>query len=394
MKYFSQFLRLLLLTLIFSCDFSSNKTVSFQELRITEANIAPFEEFVNEIEFIPFLIPEESPLKLNTFDPHLAIDDKIYFSTGDFRDASVHVFGLNGRYEQTFKKQGEGPEEYPYINGIDIIDDKIAIWNNRGTFKLYNKQNFNYEKTKTLAGVNINYIPDYQYLGDDKWILVDDYNEILDENGYYTVFHVLDEKHEEMKALPVKARMITSNIIEGQITPLSDKSYILNFGASDTLYHFKSDSLRPWIKLNLADNNAPESEKLDQENFFENIVLNQTYSFNIGTALAANDIVRIGVFGIKKSVEMDEDNPETFPIQHIYIHYPSMKFSVSKAFGAFGGKGYSKEGFYYEILYAENIISYIESNYFGKHTAQLKAAMEQLIDEEDPILLKYNVKIK
>lgn len=394
MKYFYHFLAFSLFSLLFSCNSSTEEDMGFREIKITEADIISFDEVVDEIEFIPFLIPEDSPLKLSANEPHLEIEDKIYFSTGDFRDASIHVFALNGKYEQTFKKQGDGPEEYPYINGIDMIDDKLAIWDQRGTFKLYNKTNFDFEGVKKLAGVDINFIPFYQSLGDGKWILVYDYSGEVDENGYYPVFQLLNEKTEEIKPLSPKTREVTANIIEGQITEMSDKSYILNYGASDTIFRYKSDSLRPWIKLNLADNNAPENTKLDPENFFENILFNQTYSFNVGTALAANDIIRIAVFGVKKSPEIIQDDLDSFPIQHLYIHYPSMEFKVTKAFGAFGGKGYEKDGYFYEVLFAENILAYLESNYFGKYTGQLEAAIENLVDEEDPILLKYNVKVK
>ena len=273
MKYFYHFISLSFYSLLFSCNSSTEENMGFREIKITEGDIISFDEIVDEIEFIPFLIPEESPLKLSANDPHLEIDDKIYFSTGDFRDASIHVFELNGKYEQTFKKQGDGPEEYPYINGLDLIDNKLAIWDQRGTFKLYNKMNFDFEGFKKLAGVNINYIPFYQSLGDGKWILVDDYSGDVDENGYYPVFRLLDEKNEEIKPLSPKTREVTANLIEGQIAEISDKSYILNFGASDTVYHYKSDSLRPWIKLNLADNNVPEDSKLDPEHFFENIFM-------------------------------------------------------------------------------------------------------------------------
>lgn len=394
MKHYNYFLAFSLFSLLFSCNSSTEENMGFQEIKITEADIISFDEVVNEIEFIPFVIPEETPLKLSANDPHLEIDDKIYFSVGDFRDASIHVFELNGKYKETFKKQGDGPEEYPYINGIDMIDDKLAIWDQRGTFKLYNKTNFDFEGVKKLAGVDIDFIPFYQSLGDGKWILVDDYSGEVDEDSYYPVFQLLDEKTEEIKPLSPKTRVVTANLIEGQITELSDRSYILNFGASDTVYHYKSDSLRPWIKLNLADNNVPEDSKLDPEYFFENILLSQTHNINVGTALAANDVVRIAVFGVKKSPEIIQDDLNSFPIQHLYIQYPSMEYKVTKAFGAFGGKGYTKDGFFYEVLFAENILAYLESNYFGKYTAQLEAAMENLEDEEDPILLKYNVKVK
>lgn len=394
MKYFYHFLAFSLFSFLFSCNASTEEDMGFREIKITEADIISFDEVVNEIEFIPFLIPEDSPLKLSANEPHLEIDDKIYFSTGDFRDASIHVFTLNGKYEQTFKKQGEGPEEYSYLNGIDMIDDKLAIWDDQGTFKLYNKTNFDFEGVKKLAGLYIDFIPFYHSLGDRKWILVGDFDGNVDENNYYPVFYLLDEKSEEMKTLSAKARMVTSNLFEGQIDVMSDMSQILNFGASDTIYHFKNDSLRPWVKLNLADNNLPENEKLDPQDFFEKVVSTQAYNFNIGTALAANDVVRIGLFGIKKSANIVPDELSTFPIQHLYIHYPSMEFKVTKAFGAFGGKGYEKDGFFYEILYADDIQNYIESNYFGKYTTQLNEAMENLVDEEDPILLKYNVKVK
>ncbi|MFD2033336.1 6-bladed beta-propeller [Belliella marina] len=393
MRHFYQILTVFLFTLNLSCSSPKEDPTRFQELKITESDIAPFDEVVNEIAFIPFIIPEENPLKLNTRDPKLLVEDYIYFSTGSFDDASIHVFEHNGQYIQTFKKQGDGPEEYQYILGLDMIDGHLAIWDQKGNFKFYDKESFDFVGSKSLANTGLKYISQYQYLGNEKWILVNDFAGEVDENNYYNVFYLLNEKTEESKPLSAKTRIFTSNIIQGQIAELSDDSYMLNFGGSDTLFHFSSDSIQPWVRLNLADKNIPEDEKLNPEKLYEKIVFQQAYNFNFGQILSGEDILRISIFGIKHS-EIVENNIHSIPVQHLYIQYPSKEYTMTKSFGAFEGKGYSNNGFFYEILHTEDVQNYLDDNYFGKYTEQLEAAVEKLVDKEDPILLRYNVKIR
>jgi hypothetical protein len=380
------------LTILAACSSDKDAATTFQTLNITAAEIKPMDEIIEAIEFIPFIIPDENPLKLSYNQAFILEDEHLYFSTGDYQDASIHVFDKSGKYLKTFKKQGNGPEEYPFLNGLDWYDGKIAIWDQRGSAKLYDKETFEFMGTKTMEGLEIPFIPDFKKIDQDRWLIVSDLGYENDANNQYHPFYLFNEATKEKTALYPKAWEVTSNLVEGQIGALSDNSFALNFGASDTLYHFQ-DSIRPLVALNLADNNLPVSMRSDADEFFETVITNQKFSFNVGALTTAGDMIRILIFGIKKNEAIDEDDLSSFPIYNLYIHYPSMKYHLASAFGSsINGKGYSKDGYYYEVLYPEAVEAAVKSKIFGKYNDKLEAAIEQLNDEEDPILLKYKIK--
>jgi hypothetical protein len=389
------FKKLILITAVGICFLGLNScgentaTQQLPELKITPKDILTFDQIASEVEFIPMIIPKESPLKLLPFDPVLFISDKIYFSTGDYNDASVHVFDLDGQYQRSFNKQGGGPGEYKELSALEVWGDDLVVWDGFGTFYQYGLEDFSFVKTSKVS--ERKYIPDYQKLDDNKWILVYDIED-LDQEGYYPVFHLYDFATNSVQPLSIKAPALTSELTEGMIAKIEGESYLLNFGASDTLFRFKNGKVMPWVKLNLDNNNLPENYKHQPEETIENLLMEQRYNFNTGAILAAGNTIRISVFGLKKVQDFDPDNVGSFPIYDVYVNYPNTEVKVSRAFGNFGGKGFAKDDYFYEWLYAEYFMAYLESGFFGKFTVDLENAMEKLVDQEDPILVKYKVR--
>lgn len=389
------FKKILLIAVVGICFLGLNScgentaTQQLPELKITPKDILTFDQIASEVEFIPMIIPEESPLKLLPFDPILFISDKIYFSTGDYNDASVHVFDIDGKYQRSFNRQGGGPGEYRELSALEVWGNDLVVWDGFGTFYQYSLEDFSFVKTIKIS--ERKYIPDYQKLDDHKWILVFDIED-LDHEGYYTVFHLYDSITKSIQPLPIKAPALTSDLTEGMIAKIEGEAYLLNFGASDTLFSFQNGKVLPWVKLNLDNNNLPENDKQQPEETIENLLMEQRYNFNTGAILAAGNTVRIPVFGLNKVQDFDPDNVGSFPIYDVYVKYPNPEVKVSRAFGNFGGKGFSKDGYFYEWLYAEYFMAYLESGFFGKFTADLENAMEKLVDQEDPILVKYKVR--
>jgi hypothetical protein len=373
----------------FSCSEKNTEADKPTVLNVAAKDLKPFDEIITEIEFIPLLIPEDNPIKLLPFDPFLFVDDKIYFSNGDFRDASIHIFELDGTYLNSFNQQGQGPGEYRSISGLDKSGNELLVWNGSGTISHYNLDNLSFAKETEL--VKDRFIPDYKKLGNGKWLLVFDIGEEIDENGYYKGFYIWDETTKEVEALNINVPPLATEMVEGQIAKIDDQSYLLNFGTSDTLYQYTDGKLEPILVFNFNNNNLPEKDKLTPEETIENALLNQLYSFNMGGVLAADATVRIPVFGIKKSENMNPEIMESFPINYLFINYPEMDFKLSRAFGNFSGKGFVKNGYFYELLYAETVMAYLENGTFGRFSDQLEEAVEKLIDKEDPVMMKYKV---
>lgn len=384
-----RYVMLCLGVIAFSCSEKKAETDALTVLNIAAKDLKAFDEVITEIEFIPLLIPENNPIKLLPFDPYLYVDDRIYFSNGDFRDASIHVFDLDGTYRNSFNKQGQGPGEYRSISGLDKSGNELLVWDGSGTINHYDVGNFSFTQKTEL--VKDRFIPDYKNLGNGKWLLVFDIGEEIDENGYYKGFYIWDENTREVEALNINVPPLATEMIEGQIAKIDDQSYLLNFGTSDTLYQYTDGKLEPILVFNFNNNNLLEKDKLTPEETIENALLNQLYSFNMGGVVVADATVRIPIFGIKKSENMNPEIMETFPINYLFINYPDAEFKLSRAFGNFSGKGFAKNGYFYELLYAESVMAYLEKGTFGKFSPQLEAAVERLIDKEDPVIMKYKV---
>ncbi|MCH7408861.1 hypothetical protein MM239_05605 [Belliella sp. DSM 111904] len=144
----------------------------------------------------------------------------------------------------------------------------------------------------------------------------------------------------------------------------------------------------------MANNNLPDKLKNEVDDVMENVIPSQKFNFNLGSASAANDIIRILLFGIKPNNFSQDAGLESMPLYHLYLQYPSMKYKLSSAFGSSIGKpGFSKDGYYYEVLFPEGIDFALKTDLFGKHNKKLESAMDILVDQEDPILVKYKIKI-
>jgi hypothetical protein len=382
-------LSLILITFSFSCTEENTEGNSLTVLNVTEEDLKAFDEVISEMEFIPLLIPEDKPISLLPFDPYLYVDNKIYFSNGDFRDASIHVFELDGTYQKSLNRQGEGPEEYRSISGLDKSGNELLVWDGSGTFSHFDAESLSFIRQSEL--VKGRFIPDYKKLGDGKWLLVFDIGEDVDDLGYHTGFQIWDENSNELKALNIKIPPLATEMVEGQFAQIAKDSYLMNFGTSDTLYRFEKGVVDPVLVFNFNNNNLPEKDKLNPEETIENALLNQLYSFNMGGIVVADGTVRIPVFGIKKSANMDPENMGTFPINYVFIEYPGSRVKAIRAFGNFSAKGFAKDGYFYELLYSEEVMGHLEVGTFGKYSPFLEEAVEKLIDKEDPVIMKYKV---
>ncbi len=390
---FRSLLFLVLLSIFsFSCTQEETGNDQLTVLNITDKDLKAFDEVISEIEFIPLLIPEDKPISLLPFDPYLYVDNKIYFSNGDFRDASIHVFELDGTYQKSLNRQGEGPEEYRSISGLDISGNELMVWDGSGALSHYNTEDFSFiKKTELVKG---RFIPDYKMIGEGKWLLVFDIGEDLDELGYHNGFHIWDEKKDILEVLNIKIPPLATEMVEGQFAKIDSESYLLNFGTSDTLYRYTKGGIEPVMAFNFNNNNLPEKEKLNPEDAIENTLLNQLYSFNMGGIVVADGTVRIPVFGIKKSANMDPENMGTFPINYVFIDYQGSNVKAIRAFGSFSAKGFAKDGYFYELLYSEEVMGHIEDRTFGKYSPLLEEAFDKLIDKEDPVIMKYKVRFE
>ncbi|EIM75126.1 hypothetical protein A3SI_14184 [Nitritalea halalkaliphila LW7] len=169
---------------------------------------------------------------------------------------------------------------------------------------------------------------------------------------------------------------------------------MLNAGGLDTLYVLDGeDQVRPIVHLKLGDNPMPESAKSDYEGVDE-LIMQQKYSFNVGTIAAAGDMMQLMVFGLKKNPDMDMEDLSTAPIYNLFIRYPDMKYTVVDFVGDIERKNTAKDAFS-ELLSPAGVgLLERKGGLKGEHLEAFEAAQAALLDEEDPILMLFKVKVR
>lgn len=90
---------------------------------------------------------------------------------------------------------------------------------------------------------------------------------------------------------------------------------------------------------------------------------------------------------------MDIANMRNFPIHEVFLnHKKNQVLAFPSLAGWSNGKGDAKDGFFYDVLRAEDWINALEKGLLGKYGEKLENTTKELGDFEDPILIKYQVK--
>jgi len=81
----------------------------------------------------------------------------------------------------------------------------------------------------------------------------------------------------------------------------------------------------------------------------------------------------------------------TFSFHDIYIG-PEKQVVAFSSLTGLDTKGTAKDGYFYEILQAEDWMFALEKNLLGTYGEQLEAFLETIPDSEDPIIIRYKVR--
>lgn len=362
-------------------------------IKVTPDDIVAPATIMEDVSFIPLLIPEGAQINLFGFDPKVAITDYMYISTGDFRDGSLHQFDLEGNFIQTINRTGKGPGEYERIDELrEDSNGNIIIATVPQYLHVYSPQ---LEYKETISTPREYYFRDFADYGDGKWIFATDKHKGANEAGYWPNFGIFNSSDNSVSFLDVMAPPIAFSLVEGSMDRFKD-GFILNFGASDTLYHYVDEKVKPLYTLDLAGRNLPKSIKDDRdEEIMERILMEQSHSLNMGVVATLDQYIKLKTFGLIKKEFNPEDpdfNPSDLPVHDVFINSETNAVKAINSLGNFGSNDVISEGYFYQFLYMEQWQNMIDRNTLGDElTAKLVEASEALNDQEDPIILRYKI---
>ena len=204
----------------------------------------------------------------------------------------------------------------------------------------------------------------------------------------------MDSSNKQITDLPLKTTPLTAEISEGEFARLGH-SYLLNYAFSDTLYLFENNKTSPFIGLDFG-KRKPSSEdlKMNAEGF-ETAIMNQSLAFNVGKIWYTDNISRLKTFALAKNPNMDISNVRTFPVHEVFIdHETNNVIAFPSLAGWSNGKGDATQGYFYDVLRADDWINALDKGILGKYGEKLEKTLGELRDFEDPVLIKYKVNTK
>lgn len=385
---------LLVSILNFSCRQSKEK-VGVPAIEISDQQVVDFDEAIRSIEFIPLKNQLDTPVNLNCSVWDLKVTEEYFvYSTICNPEAKIHLFNLNGDYIKTFDKTGDGPEEYQILQGMDLDKDTLNISVGGGIIKQYHFPDFEFIGTVAL-NENAVFIPNFTKISKNKWLTSPMFDGNLDENGRYGIFKIQDSHTGEITELPLTATPLTAEMSEGEFSRIREKTFLLNYAFSDTIYLFENEKTTPFVSLDFGERKpSPEDLKMGADRF-ETTVTNQTFVINIGQIWHTENTSRLKTFALAKNPSMDLSNMRTFPVHEVFIDHESKKAIAFPAIAGWSnGKGFAKDGYFYDILRTDDWIYALEKGRFGKYGEALENMIEELRGFEDPILIKYQVNTK
>ncbi|PZX49351.1 6-bladed beta-propeller [Algoriphagus chordae] len=379
--------------LSFSCTSPVEKIEGIPRIEISEDNISAFDEAVTSISFIPLKNQLETPVNLNCGLWDLfATDEYLIYVTKCNPNFVAHFFDLEGNYLMTFDKQGEGPEEYQFIQGINVDQDTLSFSAGAGDIKQYLIPSFEFAGSLSLGKPM--FVASIAEISKNNWLFSSMFEGDLDANGKFNLYKKIDVSTGETVDLPIKANQLTNEISEGEIEKIGD-IFLLNHAFADTLFLYDGIETKPYTTLDFGARHPSQEDLNMKGEGFEAAIANQPFVINMGKIWQTDSISHLKTFALAKNPELDLGNMRTFPIHEVFINHRTNKaIAFPSVVGWTNGKGDAIDGWFYEVLQVDDWINALEKGLFGSHGDKLEELLSGLENFEDPIVIKYKVTIK
>lgn len=380
------------LTLIFflgwvfvQCQPKGKDLYQASSILLDETSLFSFEDCVSDVEFIPLIAPKDTLINLSCSIHELVVNDKLYYASRCHNDLSIHSFDLAGNHLRSWNRKGDGPEEYPSLHGLIVENNEMYINTGRGTIVKYGLPELEFKEQIVLG--DFNFVPTVSYISPNKFLISSESS----GNERDKIFHEIDLESNTSKTLPVSNLPYSGELNPGLISTMND-GHLLNFGLSDTIYHYNKDTTSIYTTLNFGDKSIdPVDFALEGGAFIEKVLLSQNYAFNTGHICISDGTLKLLAYGIQKNPDFNRDDLSTFPFYDVFIHPDTQKKKVTKALLNVRNKSYSRDGYFYQVMVQEDWQRALDKSYFGKYEKKLLQSIQKLSDEEDPIILKYKI---
>ncbi|WP_439484087.1 6-bladed beta-propeller [Cyclobacterium plantarum] len=374
-----------LVWLFVQCQPKEKNILHTSSILLDENSLFNFEDCVSDIEFIPLLAPKDSLINLSCRVHELVINDKFYYASRCHNDLSIHSFDLAGNHLRSWNRKGDGPEEYPSLHGLMVENNEMYINTGRGTIVKYGLPAFEFKEQINLGAFN--FVPTVSFISPKRFLISSEPS----GNERNKIFHDIQLEPKTSKTLPVASLPYSGELNPGLLAKM-EGSHLLNYGLSDTIYHYHEDSTSIYATLDFGDKSInPVDFELEGGEFIEKVLLSQNYAFNTGHISISGGTLKLLAYGIQKNPDFNRDDLSTFPFYDVFIHPDTGMKKITKALMDVRNKSYSSDGYFYQVMQQEDWQRALDESYFGKHEKKLLKSIQRLSDEEDPIILKYKI---
>ncbi|WP_209329214.1 6-bladed beta-propeller [Lunatimonas salinarum] len=364
----------------------------FPTVLIEASQILPFDQAAAEVSFIPLRIPENQAINLSCRSSELTVyGNELYFATKCMNQFAIHVFGWEGNYRRSYEKQGDGPEEYAWLQGLHIKNDTLILSAGQGELVEYRLPDFRFLRRIEVGSYL--FLNNFRALGSDTWLLSGEYDGTLDADGKYPVFVKKDIQSEKSEGIGLLGTPVSAEISEGEIADFG-QGYLLNYAFSDTIFHFSNGKAEPIVRMHYGNRHPPKTAiYLEEDAFFESLQT-QRMAFNMGNIWHTEGTCRVRVFGLEKKASFDLDDAASFPIYEVFFSLDSPVPVATPMLGGLHAKGTSHAGYFFDILQPEDWVRALETGSLGSHGEALQQVVSQDIDFEEPVIVRYQVRAK
>jgi hypothetical protein len=387
--------------LLASC--SKEKTagsMGSEGILIDESTLTSIDGFFDEIEFIPFLVPEDNPISISGIEPVISFGAQSFIICFDtYNDIKLYEYDYQGKFIRMNDRKGNGPGEIPFVGGFarSYEGNLINIFN--GVFFQIFDNDFNeIKRVDARQGEKWMSFLELHALTPDRFLVAVNGIYQNDEESIIKNFGIFDMQSNSLESFDLRTFPITDDLTVGSIRRYRD-FFVLNFGASDTLYRYDNEGLRPWVVMNLGKRALPNSKKtIGQEDpAFMQMIEQQTYAFNFGNLESAGDWMAIMIYALKKgetfSIQELQESGERFdmPVYDAYFNPNTGEVKAIKSPFLTEFRPIKSDGnYFYQVLFPEDWAELLESGKLGDRlTSLLQEAADKLNDTEDPILVRW-----
>lgn len=377
-----------------------NSDGEFPTFSISEKIVVEPAEALAEVDFIPLKFPEGTPMSLVGFDPNITFtDSKIFLNTDPYMNPFIHEFDYQGNHIQTINRRGGGPNEYPSIEKIGTTLDGRLVVSSQGNLLVFDEE-LNIEKRINARPENGFYsIQGFYPLNESDWLFgVRGGQNTSTKRPNFAIFNAESLEYEflDLKAYPA------SGVAEdASIAPYRD-GFLFSFGLSDTIYYYDRNQITPFIAINSGRRALPTAKKMQDEDDMEDelrqMIATQPYDINMGVVVTSEKTIATLIFGVKPmpiDIDFDEmeEEPEDLPMYEVYLNPETQAAKATRIMPGIGGVFFSDGEYFYRLLYTEVWNHLLETEKLGPtFTRALQAAADALMDEEDPIIMRYKIK--